>query len=296
MIFAEKDVLKRWPEVRRYYAISYPFYSMNPQTHPEWELMYVAQGRCIVSYWEQGRQIDQSLREGEYILLGGSVQHQLTVEKGTPCRILNLEGRLVPALGEFRLEMLADSEMFRNFVAAPGEVETGMDDGTLQSVILALQRELKASETKKEIYLNTAWIFGQLLLILARQYAEHRKKQPGGSIYIRRAAAFLNEHFDESFSAAQAAQAAGISEAYLQRLFRQATGHSLMEEARRMRIEKAKLLLETSSLPVIDVALSSGFNSRQHFTEVFTQWVGCSPAAYRKNRGGHTGYQIVDIK
>ena len=52
-------------------------------------------------------------------------------------------------------------------------------------------------------------------------------------------------------------------------------------------IEKAKILLETSSLPIPDIAVSVGFNNRQHFTYTFLKLVGCSPALFRKHKGDY---------
>src|SRR3989449_743797 len=50
------------------------------------------------------------------------------------------------------------------------------------------------------------------------------------------------------------------------------------------RVEKAKELLRNTELPVVDVALSSGFSSQSHLSYWFQRYVGVSPAAYRQHR------------
>jgi PAS domain S-box-containing protein len=113
-----------------------------------------------------------------------------------------------------------------------------------------------------------------------------RKKNEGNiSFYIRQAQEYLEENFDSDITVAQVAGAVNLSEGYLQRLYKKEKGISMMDKVLWMRIEKAKLLLENSTLPVIDVAVASGFNSRQHFSSTFTRLVGCSPAAWRKSKG-----------
>ncbi|MGO4815471.1 helix-turn-helix domain-containing protein [Cupriavidus sp. 2MCAB6] len=37
----------------------------------------------------------------------------------------------------------------------------------------------------------------------------------------------------------------------------------------------------TSSLPLIDVAARAGFQTQQHFTEVFHRYARCTPQAFR---------------
>lgn len=48
-----------------------------------------------------------------------------------------------------------------------------------------------------------------------------------------------------------------------------------------LRIEQAKKLLKTSSLPITDVALMSGFNNSNYFSTAFKKEVGKSPVEYR---------------
>lgn len=59
---------------------------------------------------------------------------------------------------------------------------------------------------------------------------------------------------------------------------------SIIDKVNELRIEKAKLLLETSHMPIIDIAISVGFNNRRHFTHTFLKRTGSSPAIYRKHK------------
>ena len=48
------------------------------------------------------------------------------------------------------------------------------------------------------------------------------------------------------------------------------------------RIERAKELLRSTDMPVVDVALSTGFSSQGHLCNSFMRRTGISPAAYRR--------------
>lgn len=282
-----------WMQIRRYYAIHYPFYKMETHSHEEWEIMYVVHGRCRVTCIEREEERDYDLKEGEYILLGGGVRHRLTVEKEMPCRILNLEGNLKTAQQPCQLKMFQTDENILSFLDDRERIMPGNDDGSLHEIMNALIRELKKDGNKENSSgdLLTELMLGQFLILLARQRAWRKRKQRGGSIYIRRAQSYLEENFDQEITVKTVALAAGISEGYLQRLYKKETGTTVMDEILRLRVEKAKLLLESSTLPVIDVAVNAGFNSRQHFSAIFAQMTGCSPAAFRKSRGNLRAFE-----
>jgi AraC-like DNA-binding protein len=43
-------------------------------------------------------------------------------------------------------------------------------------------------------------------------------------------------------------------------------------------------MLETSSMPLVEVALTVGFAAQSHFTTVFKRFVGETPACWRRSR------------
>ncbi len=276
---------KCWMKIERYYAVNYPFYTMDFHIHEEWEIMYVVFGRCKISCIENNCERLYDLREGEYILLAGSVPHKLTVEKETPCRILNLEGKDAVAKGRFSFQSLLQEKEMPGFLESENRVIVGQDDGRLHETLSELIRELKKRKHKKEKSLLSDLLMGQMLIHLMRQWTESKRLEGNISFYIRQAQEYLEENFDGDITVVQVAEAVNLSEGYLQRLYKKEKGVSIMDKVLQLRIEKAKLLLENSTLPVIDVAVAAGFNSRQHFSATFARLVGCSPAAWRKSRG-----------
>ena len=73
-----------------------------------------------------------------------------------------------------------------------------------------------------------------------------------------------------------------VSPRYLPRAFKTAVGQSPHRYVLARRIERAKELLRSTDMPVVDVALSSGFSSQSHLSNWFLREVGISPAAYRR--------------
>jgi AraC family transcriptional regulator len=65
------------------------------------------------------------------------------------------------------------------------------------------------------------------------------------------------------------------------RLFRQSMGCSPYRFVMLRRIERARVLLEKSSLSLAEIALELGFVSQSHFTSVFHREVRTTPKSYR---------------
>ncbi len=101
---------------------------------------------------------------------------------------------------------------------------------------------------------------------------------------VRKAMAYLHEHYAEPLTREQVARYVGASESYLANCFHQELGLSPMTYLNRYRIKQARALLEVGELNVTEVALSVGFSDSAYFGRVFQREVGVSPGAYRRGQ------------
>jgi len=69
-------------------------------------------------------------------------------------------------------------------------------------------------------------------------------------------------------------------------------GLTIVEYINHLRIEQSKRLLIYTDDSVLDIALASGFNSRQHFFRVFNTVAGISPQQYRQENHPMHSQQI----
>lgn len=105
---------------------------------------------------------------------------------------------------------------------------------------------------------------------------------PQTSLLVKRALVYLYQHYREMLSRQQIAEAVGVNQDYLSRIFQQELGLSPRAYLNRYRILQAKALLRTTSQSITDVALQVGFDSPGYFSRVFRQAVGRSPSAYQQ--------------
>ena len=91
----------------------------------------------------------------------------------------------------------------------------------------------------------------------------------------------LHDTYTQEFSLDRIADAAGLSKYYLERVFKKATGLPPHTYVLMLRIEAAKKLLASSSMPIAEIAMELGFSDQSHFTNAFKRRTGFTPQAYR---------------
>jgi len=106
---------------------------------------------------------------------------------------------------------------------------------------------------------------------------------------LRRVQAHVDQHIDETVTLADLASAAGLSRMHFAAQFRAATGHRPHEYLLLCRIERAKAILSSETMPLAEVALSVGFQAQAHFTTVFKRVTGETPARWRRMRTDASG-------
>jgi AraC-like DNA-binding protein len=93
---------------------------------------------------------------------------------------------------------------------------------------------------------------------------------------------YLGEHYSQSLRLPQVARQTGFSVPVFCRVFKQTTGMNFVSYLNKIRVEKAKALLKTSGLNILQVGHACGFQTPHHFIRNFKQWTGLTPGDYRK--------------
>ena len=98
---------------------------------------------------------------------------------------------------------------------------------------------------------------------------------------LSRAMDVLRSGFCGEISLDQLAAEACLSKYHFLRLFRMAYGLSPYQYIQQLRIEKARVLLAGSFMPIADLAALLGFDNSQSFSRLFYQRMGLYPTQYR---------------
>jgi AraC-like DNA-binding protein len=112
-------------------------------------------------------------------------------------------------------------------------------------------------------------------------------KEDFPQIYLYRrivqAKLFIDAHYADNINLEDIAEEAFFSKFHFIRLFKMAYGQTPHQYLISVRIEHAKLLLQTE-LPIADVCFSIGFNSVSSFTGLFKNITTLTPSVYQRQQ------------
>jgi len=106
------------------------------------------------------------------------------------------------------------------------------------------------------------------------------------SRHVLKARQYIQEHFPEITSLRQIAENVGVGHDHLRHLFKSISGKSLIRHLNEVRIDRAKVLLTHSNLPMKQIATMCGFKDEYYFSAVFRKFTATAPGAYRNKMGG----------
>ena len=102
--------------------------------------------------------------------------------------------------------------------------------------------------------------------------------------HIRQALRFIRDHAHEGIDVRAVLKAVPMARRTLERRFHELLGRSPADEIRRVKIEKVRGLLDSTNIPIPDIAEACGFNYVEHMIPVFKKHHGFTPSAYRRQR------------
>ena len=94
---------------------------------------------------------------------------------------------------------------------------------------------------------------------------------------------YIESHLSEKLDLEIISGAMHYSKYHLHRMFTAAVGLTLHDYIQRRRLTEAAKLLVFSEQPILDIALKSGYESQQAFSNIFTAMYKTSPGKYRDN-------------
>jgi AraC-like DNA-binding protein len=103
---------------------------------------------------------------------------------------------------------------------------------------------------------------------------------------INRILKHLHLNIESQISLKKLASELNLSEGYISDCFKKHMGMTIMKYAKKIRIDRAKVLLITTTNSILEISLTLGFHDQSHFHKVFKSFTGISPSEYRNNNFG----------
>lgn len=159
-------------------------------------------------------------------------------------------------------------------------------DEVILNIGLALKSEMYSEGLGSRLYALS--LVNLLAVHLLRHYTspvEVPLRYQGGisATKLRRVKDFISQNYTRDLRLETLADVAGMSIFHFAREFKRSTGTTPHQYLIKLRVEKAKALLASPDLPLIEVGLKSGFSHQSHFTRLFRRETGTTPNSYRNN-------------
>lgn len=113
--------------------------------------------------------------------------------------------------------------------------------------------------------------------LLVKNYAMKGYSQTVKDIIL-----YIDFNYAEDINLNFFAEKFNMSKTYLSNLFRKETGATLTDFIHQIRMRKAITLINSSTLPITDIATACGYNDINYFTRIFKRTYGLSPKQYHK--------------
>lgn len=126
----------------------------------------------------------------------------------------------------------------------------------------------------------------QLLLEVLHTYHQSAEKRKTPA-WVNELKELIQDQIDTnlSLSLTDLSESLAVNPAYVSRVFsRYFDNLSFGEYIRKLRIEKAVQLLETTSYTLSEIAYLTGFSDQSHFTRIFKKLMNQNPSDYRKKQ------------
>ena len=117
-----------------------------------------------------------------------------------------------------------------------------------------------------------------------QKLAAEEKESPGESA-VSTVTDYIHRHLHEQIYISKLAEQVYLNEQYLARLFKKATGLSVLEYITGERLRQARELLLRTDYPINRVADSVGYDNYSYFARLFKRETGMTPQEYRQQGG-----------
>ena len=257
-------------------------YQLPYQTKPE---KYALQHNIVISIATapslggrilDGRTNRQPIVPGDVVIVPATVSHQTWSDTDRKFIILSLE----PTQFSRAIYEANDPDSVELLPLFP------KSDPLIYQIGLALKSELEAGGVGGCLYVET--MANALAVHLLRHYTSKKfsvRNYSGGlsKAKLKQVIDYINEYLEQNLSLNELAAIVRMSPTYFANLFKQSTGLAPHQYLIQQRIKRAKRLLKTTDLKIIDIALECGFYNQSHFTKHFRILTQTTPNAYRKH-------------
>lgn len=248
-------------------------------SHPNIEIAYILSGNGCYQVEEKVYQVKQ----GDLLVCNPGVSHRSIV---TDPADVTLE--FVAGFTDVYFQGMPDNQI----VLPDGGYLLTLSNETKREFSRCCYEILEenASTEPGRYYMIQAQMIRMLVLIY-RAISEKTEPEMVGmtfesysrSYVVRKILHYLNDNYAQKISLDQIAHNMYLSPVYISKIFKEKTGDSPINYLIRIRLARAKELLDKDAGSIKAIAAAVGYEDVYHFSKLFKKYYGISPMNYRKS-------------
>lgn len=251
-------------------------FSFGPHKHQNLEINFVRKGTCSMQFSDQ----KITFRKNDCMVIYPNVDHYFTVSN-KPASLVQLEFKM-----DVFPELVPNPEMEKGLVFLYNVLTNSqqflkiVNNQQITNLIDQTVKELQACRDNYQTMIRLLYI--QLFILISRHISETLKiTNHVDNPILRKAIEYINSHFTENISVEDIALGCGVSARHIRNVFRQSANLSPIEYLTRLKVNKAKELMNNNCLTSKDIAYMAGFSNPEYFTRRFKEQSGFTPSEYR---------------
>ena len=156
---------------------------------------------------------------------------------------------------------------------------TGVDASMLAN---ELERAEYTDNLDKHIHIAEL-LDSYIRLLYEKSVSSGRKtNQSHCSLKLKEIIEYVSYNYTKNITLKQLSALYFMNEKYLGRIFKKQTGYSLHEFINKIRLQKAKQMLENTGKSVLEISLDCGYNNVTYFNRCFFRKYNKTPTQYRE--------------
>ena len=185
-----------------------------------------------------------------------------------------------------RLDVLISAEIFGDGSRLEVVDRFAFRDSEMETICRRLYWELSPNGQANRLYVESLVMKLAVLLLRRHSTASQAARVPPSGGLTRNQARRVLDHIESNLSheltLSELAAIAGLSRHHFARIFKQTVGVAPYRYVLERRLERAKQMLRAPDPSMVDISLSTGFNSQSHFTSTFHRMVGATPGEFQR--------------
>lgn len=247
--------------------------------HQELEINLVIKGS---GYYELDNNATEKFREGDIIIIPGGAKHDIRIEKEVLWEIIIIHPDFFNANPIFssNLDIIKYTDYKKSLPVKSvisSEAYKILSDLFYQAYMEQLNKNPFYQENLSRIFYLISTQFARIV--------NNTSRKEGRDDLIQRifnVKSWIDVNFEQSITVTRMAEIACISESHFLAKFKELISESPMAYVKKRRMEKACYLLIQTKLPIVEIAISSGFSDLSNFNHQFKDTKDITPSQFRK--------------